>query len=235
MTLRDRMRWLELRREVNGSGLSRRDVARMGLLVAGGALLGANGRPLRAQSIIPEQDFPPSPPTRPFAQPLITRRPAPPESLIPPVNLSAAARRRAWKFERRNGQWAINGELFDVEEDHSPRRLQDPRNRVQRNSNEVWRLVNGSGGWEHPVHVHLEEAQAFRVNGVPVPDARRFRSDIHHLWDNASEVEIMMSFRDFPDPDFTAPAPGERGRYVLHCHNTTHEDHAMMQTFNVLP
>ena len=43
-----------------------------------------------------------------------------------------------------------------------------------------------------------------------------------------------MSFRDFPDPDFTAPPVGERGRYVIHCHNTTHEDHAMMQTWNVV-
>ena len=44
-----------------------------------------------------------------------------------------------------------------------------------------------------------------------------------------------MRFRDFPDPDFAAPSPGEAGRYVLHCHNTVHEDHAMVVTFNMVP
>jgi FtsP/CotA-like multicopper oxidase with cupredoxin domain len=95
-------------------------------------------------------------------------------------------------------------------------------------------LKNSSGGWEHPVHVHLEEGQAFRIDGRTIAEAERFRSDVHHLWDNASEVEVAMSFRDFPDPAFTGPPPGRRGRYVIHCHNTTHEDHAMMQTWNVV-
>ena len=93
---------------------------------------------------------------------------------------------------------------------------------IKRNSNEVWVLENSSGGWEHPVHIHLEEGQAFRVNGVQVAERHRLRSDVHHLWDNASLIEVFMSFRDFPDPVFSAPSVAEAGRYALHRHNTMH-------------
>ena len=151
---------------------------------------------------------------------------------LPPTNLPVA-RRREWKFGRGNGQWQINGELFDVEADHAPERLRNPRNAIRANTNEIWLLESG-GGWEHPVHIHLEEGQAIAVDGNPVAPANRFRADVYNLYDDAREIEVMMSFRDFPDPDFTAPPVGERGRYVIHCHNTTHEDHAMMQTWNVV-
>ncbi len=49
------VRWMELRCQLNESGLSRREVAKLGLLTAGGVLLGADGRPARAQS---DSDFP---------------------------------------------------------------------------------------------------------------------------------------------------------------------------------
>jgi FtsP/CotA-like multicopper oxidase with cupredoxin domain len=35
------------------------------------------------------------------------------------------------------------------------------------------------------------------------------------------EVELLFRFRDF------------RGRYPMHCHNTIHEDHAMMLRFDI--
>jgi FtsP/CotA-like multicopper oxidase with cupredoxin domain len=37
------------------------------------------------------------------------------------------------------------------------------------------------------------------------------------------EVRIFMRFRDFP------------GKYVMHCHNTVHEDHAMMVRWDIVP
>src|SRR3954447_8800590 len=154
---------------------------------------------------------------------------------FPPVDPAAAARTRVWKFDRQNGMWAINGRLFDPEIDHSPASLADPRNQVRRNTSEVWVLENGGGGWEHPIHMHLEEGQAFRVNGVPVGSGRGARRDIHRLGREADRVEVFMNFRDFPDPDFAAPSEAEAGRYVMHCHNTVHEDHAMMVSFTLVP
>ena len=65
ITRRARERWMELRGQLNNSGLSRREVARMGLLTASGVLLGADGRPgAGADNAIPRADFPPSPPTQ---------------------------------------------------------------------------------------------------------------------------------------------------------------------------
>ena len=154
---------------------------------------------------------------------------------FPPVDLNESVRRRVWRFDRRNGLWTVNGELFDPDIDHRAGRLANPINQVRRNTSEVWVFENSSNGWEHPVHAHLEEGQAIRIDGVPLAAANAARRDVQRLGRAAHEVEVFMRFRDFPDPDFTAPSPGEAGRYVLHCHNTVHEDHAMMVTFNMVP
>jgi FtsP/CotA-like multicopper oxidase with cupredoxin domain len=41
--------------------------------------------------------------------------------------------------------------------------------------------------------------------------------------DNTGELRLSMQFRDF------------LGDYPMHCHNTVHEDHAMMIRFQVVP
>jgi FtsP/CotA-like multicopper oxidase with cupredoxin domain len=48
------------------------------------------------------------------------------------------------------------------------------------------------------------------------------RKDTVLLAPNA-EVKVYMRFRDF------------MGKYVMHCHNVVHEDHAMMIRFDVVP
>jgi hypothetical protein len=59
---------------------------------------------------------------------------------------------------------------------------------------------------------------------------------MYRLGRNGSNtLEILMNFHDFPDPDFTPAPGGSPGRYVMHCHNTVHEDHAMMATWNIVP
>ena len=37
------------------------------------------------------------------------------------------------------------------------------------------------------------------------------------------ELRILVNFRDF------------LGKYVMHCHNLIHEDHAMMARFDIVP
>jgi hypothetical protein len=37
------------------------------------------------------------------------------------------------------------------------------------------------------------------------------------------EIEIFMRWKDF------------HGRYVMHCHNVVHEDHAMMIRWDIVP
>lgn len=155
---------------------------------------------------------------------------------FPPVVLSEVVRRRVWRFERGNGIWQINAAGFDHHADHMKDNLDNPKIQIQRNTAEIWTLENRSGGWEHPVHIHLEEGQVIRVNGRDVTNnpAFRQRTDMYRLGKNGT-VEIFMRFRDFPDPDWKGGRLGERTRYVMHCHNTTHEDHAMMVTWNLVP
>jgi FtsP/CotA-like multicopper oxidase with cupredoxin domain len=120
---------------------------------------------------------------------------------------------RSFQFERGNGQWQINGKFMDCTRF---------RFTVQRNTAERWILRNSSGGWQHPIHIHLEEFRIIRRNGRQVqcgnPDFSR--KDVVRLGFN-DEVEVVMRFRDF------------RGGYPMHCHNTVHEDHAMMLLWQV--
>lgn len=60
---------------------------------------------------------------------------------------------RSFRFERSNGEWQINGVTFS---DIQNRILAKP----QRGALEVWELENKSGGWSHPIHIHLID---FRV------------------------------------------------------------------------
>ena len=105
---------------------------------------------------------------------------------------------------------------------------------VKANTAEVWTLESSSGGWDHPVHIHFEEGIAIKNNGSNIGQAARYRSDVHKMAGN--KLEVFMRFRDFPEarmvPDHTK---SDVGRYVMHCHNTLHEDHSMMATFTVVP
>ncbi|HET9595856.1 MAG TPA: multicopper oxidase domain-containing protein [Anaeromyxobacteraceae bacterium] len=85
---------------------------------------------------------------------------------------------------------------------------------------EIWHLRNGGGGWDHPVHIHFEEGQTLsRTNGVPEWE-RIARKDVWRLRPSG-EVSVYLQFREFS------------GTYVEHCHNTTHEDHAMLLRWDV--
>jgi FtsP/CotA-like multicopper oxidase with cupredoxin domain len=87
---------------------------------------------------------------------------------------------------------------------------------------EVWHLVNAGGGWDHPIHIHFEEAQMLGRNGVlgNVPAAERGRKDVFRLRPGGS-VTVTLQFREF------------MGTYVEHCHNTSHEDNAMLLRWDI--
>jgi FtsP/CotA-like multicopper oxidase with cupredoxin domain len=120
---------------------------------------------------------------------------------------------RSFRFERGNGQWQINGQFADCE---------TLRFTVQQNTAENWILQNSSGGWQHPIHVHLEENQILSRNGVAPVAVERSRKDVIRLQFNETD-RLFFRFRDFV------------GDWPMHCHNTVHEDHAMMLLFQVQP
>ena len=129
----------------------------------------------------------------------------------PLIELAKVVRRREWNTGRSGGGWVVNGKTF------SPY-MADSQAYVQRNSAELWTFTNGSGGWVHPMHLHLEECRQLTRNGAPVPIQDRGRKDVIHLGVGES-VKTFIQFRDFPDPDFAPPNPAykpEAGRYVVH-------------------
>jgi FtsP/CotA-like multicopper oxidase with cupredoxin domain len=108
-------------------------------------------------------------------------------------------------------QWLINGHPFDPTV---------PLATVKQGQPEVWTIKNGGGGWTHPMHLHMEEHHIFTRN---VKDATTVtghqddtgKDDVIAL-DPSEAVVLYRNFRTFT------------GKYVAHCHNLAHEDHAMM-------
>ena len=89
---------------------------------------------------------------------------------------------------------------------------------------EVWSL-EGAGGWSHPIHIHFEEGIVLRRGGEAPPEWEQFaRKDVYRvgrLDDSTNSVEIALRFREFA------------GTFMEHCHNTQHEDHAMLLRWDI--
>ena len=130
---------------------------------------------------------------------------------LPPIDLTEVAQRRTFEFKRTNGVWVVNDKVF---------RVNNPEAKPKLGTAEIWKLVNGGGGWAHPVHIHFEEGRILKRNGVAPPLHERGRKDVYVLKPNET-IEIFMRFRDF------------KGKYVMHCHNLAHEDHAMMVRWDI--
>ena len=93
---------------------------------------------------------------------------------------------------------------------------------------EIWHIKNvtDGGGWSHPVHIHFEEGQILKRGGVAPPIWEKWaRKDVYRigpLSDETDSVDIAIRFREFA------------GTYMEHCHNTQHEDKAMLMRWDVL-
>ena len=174
---------------------------------------------------------------------------------IPSVNLKEVKRRRIWTFDYRAGMWTINGKPADE--------LAEPKAVIEDGSAEIWTIRNEGKNWSHPIHSHFTEFLLLKVNGRPFkateiqsldmdkslrhykfvdlgkPPALKAqqqsfqckrkplsvffggaRRDITTLLPN-DEIEIFMRWNDF------------YGKYVMHCHNVVHEDHAMMIRWDI--
>jgi manganese oxidase len=90
---------------------------------------------------------------------------------------------------------------------------------------EIWHIKLGGLGWSHPVHVHFEEGQIlYRGGKAPPPWEKYARKDVYRigpLADSTASVDMAIRFREFA------------GTYVEHCHNTQHEDKAMLLRWDI--
>jgi FtsP/CotA-like multicopper oxidase with cupredoxin domain len=87
---------------------------------------------------------------------------------------------------------------------------------------EIWHLINDGGGWDHPVHIHFEEGQIIARDGLAsrVPPWELGRKDVYRLRPGGS-VSVKLQFRDWG------------GMYMEHCHNSMHEDNAMLLRWDI--
>ena len=87
---------------------------------------------------------------------------------------------------------------------------------------EHWTYINGGGGWDHPIHLHFEEGITMNRGGAPIPATELLVSkDVWRLRPSGS-VTFQVQFGEYG------------GSYVNHCHNTVHEDFAMLMRIQLL-
>jgi spore coat protein A len=111
--------------------------------------------------------------------------------------------------------WTINGKRFDPNRSDAA---------VPLGEVELWRFRNEAPvrfvGSPHPTHVHLAHFQILERNGTsPLIHERGWKDTV--ALDVGEDVLVLLRCEQF------------RGRYMLHCHNLEHEDHAMMTRFDV--
>jgi spore coat protein A, manganese oxidase len=118
----------------------------------------------------------------------------------------------------------------------------------QAGSMEIWSMANTTGD-VHPMHLHLVRFQV--LNRQPF-DVRRFlatgkvqftarpippESNERPAWKDTVKTYpgfITRIIQRFDLPPGTSPVPGQRYRYVWHCHILEHEDNEMMRPYDVV-
>ena len=143
--------------------------------------------------------------------------------------------RMVFEVQRGSGggeiEWLINGQAFDAA--NVVRSLKNPAGKTplaqqKVDSYNLWELRNASGGWVHPLHLHMEEHLVVKRNDKVITGPTNARPDGHGKedvigLDPGESVIVFRQFRDFV------------GSYVAHCHNLAHEDHAMMFSWQITP
>jgi FtsP/CotA-like multicopper oxidase with cupredoxin domain len=87
---------------------------------------------------------------------------------------------------------------------------------------EHWTYINGGAGWDHPIHLHFEEGITMNRGGAQIPTTElRVRKDVWRLRDGG-QVQFQVQFGEYG------------GSYVNHCHNTVHEDFALLARIQLL-
>ncbi len=90
---------------------------------------------------------------------------------------------------------------------------------------EIWHIINENDNWGHPVHIHFEEGIILKRDRKDPPEWEKWaRKDMYRIGpqpDSGDSVEVALRFREFA------------GTFMEHCHNTQHEDHAMLLRWDI--
>jgi FtsP/CotA-like multicopper oxidase with cupredoxin domain len=87
---------------------------------------------------------------------------------------------------------------------------------------EHWTYINEGGGWDHPIHLHFEEGITMNRGSANIPATEKLvRKDVWRLRPSG-RVQFQIQFGEYG------------GSYVNHCHNTVHEDFALLMRIQLL-
>lgn len=111
---------------------------------------------------------------------------------------------------------------------------------------EIWRIIN-RGPSAHPIHLHqvnfqVLDRQSFNEAAFPerlelTGEAIKPPLDESPAWKDtviATPRQVTRVIAKFDLPKGTNPTPGQRFRYVYHCHMIEHEDNEMMRPYDIV-
>ena len=172
--------------------------------------------------------------------------PAPTAAELHPVmakTRSASRRRRDIDLEHNDvtNEFMINGMTWQDIQAGDWNIFTDGGDPPRPGDFEIWRIENTSGGWFHPLHIHLVDFQILsRTGGSNRVEAwERGPKDVVYVGEREI-IEVLVQYgvapAAYPDGRSTGQAgitASKGGRYMIHCHNLAHEDHDMMGQFLV--
>ena len=170
----------------------------------------------------------------------------PSTELHPVMGMSRSASRRtrniALEHDDITNDFMINGHTWEDIQEHSWNLFADDRGTPPLPGDyEIWRIENKSGGWYHPLHIHLVDFQILSRRGGAgkVQPWERGPKDVVYVGEG-EVIEVLVHYgmapESYPDGRSTGQAGAnsdQGGRYMIHCHNLPHEDHDMMSQFLV--
>jgi FtsP/CotA-like multicopper oxidase with cupredoxin domain len=139
------------------------------------------------------------------------------DSEVMNLQASQATKTRRFRVKRDNSTWTIDGQTWAEVIASNYRKVAAE---VKLGATEIWEFENSSGGWFHPMHIHLIDFKVIGRNGRAPFNYELGPKDTVYVGEGET-VRLLMKF-----------GPHE-GRYMVHCHNLVHEDHDMMVQFQV--
>ncbi len=172
--------------------------------------------------------------------------PTPPATELSAVmgaSRSASRRTRDIDLEHDDvtNEFMINGMTWEDVQAAEWNIFSDEGNPPRPGDFEIWRIENKSGGWYHPLHIHLVDFQILSRKGGSnrVEAWEKGPKDVVYVGEGEI-VEVLVQYATapaaYPDGRSTGQAglnASLGGRYMIHCHNLAHEDHDMMGQFLV--
>jgi len=131
---------------------------------------------------------------------------------------AAAVKKRRMRVKKDDADvWSIDGTSWKQIEASG---FEEVWANPELNDVEIWEIENSSGGWFHPVHIHLVDFRILSRNGRAAFTYENGPKDVVYIGEGET-VQLLMKFEH------------NRGKYMIHCHNLPHEDHDMMTQFSV--